>query len=133
MDNALCRIAPVRSFGRDLSNAPTKPSFSSSIYKPYRQVNKFKTSGASTHRASQTYTPAWRNISCPPECSPYMMQSPVNHNLKITPARSNLTSTGFRPGADQHLNIANYKGSAWKETVTPFYTKERRARTKTNH
>jgi len=62
-----------------------------------------------------------------------MMQSPVNHNLKITPTRSNLSATGFRPTTEKHLNIANYKGSTWKETVEPFYTKTRRSRTRINH
>lgn len=50
-----------------------KPAYANVAYKPYRQGNVHADGAASPNLASKTYGPAWRNISNPPDRSPYMM------------------------------------------------------------
>jgi len=59
----------------DFSKTTTgfKPAYSNSVYKPYHQGNQYAHGQANSSLASNSYDPAWRNISCPPDRSPYMM------------------------------------------------------------
>lgn len=74
--------------------------------------------------------PTWRNITCPSEISPYMMKNPTNQDLHKVDRKINLSQTGFMSASTGKLNIANFKGNTYKETVAPFYTKCKRSRTK---
>lgn len=59
-----------------------------------------------------------------------MMKSPTNNDLHKVDRKINLSSTGFMSSSTGKLNIANFKGNTYKETVAPFYTKSKRSRTK---
>jgi hypothetical protein len=59
----------------DFSKTTTgfKPCYATVAYKPYRQGNVHADGAASTAGHSATYSPYWRNVSNPPDRSPYMM------------------------------------------------------------